>query len=743
MLQPRFVAVWMVLWAMGSIAAAQDRPGTAQDAPAESPTPGNPETGGGSEAKPESPRWRLETVTVTAERVERSTFDVPQSVTVLGQDTFRDALYRTIPEAFREVPGAHVQKTSHGQGSPFLRGFTGFRTLTLVDGIRLNNSVFRDGPNQYNATIDPYTIGRMEIVKGPSSVLHGSDAVGGTINVLTRAWEFQEEDGLLWSRRTIYRFSSAEDSHTVRAESAGQVNRRLGFLLGGTWRDYDDLRAGGDEGRQANTGYSEWDADAKFQFRARPNLMLTLAHQRVDQDDAARTHATNRGVEWHGTQIGTDAKRDFDQDRRLTWLRADWTEARRFFHTARFTASLHEQAERQTRISSSGRLTIDGFEVDSWGIEGQFVSDTPIGELTYGGSFTLDVVDSFRRDPNAPPSAADPHVRKSPRGPVADDARYELLGIFLQDRFRVTQDWEIVAGVRYDRAEAHANEVGLGDIGPTSLEVLPALDRDWDAWNGSLRTIVGIGDHWKAFAGVGRGFRAPNLSDLTRFDIALSGEVETPSPDLSPEEFTGYDAGIRAQYDFLEGEAAYFYTAIQDLITRFRTGITIPGAGAEVRKNNIGDGYVQGVELSLRAHLLEDWTVWTNATWMESSVEQIDPRHGNVVRRRPLPKSTPANGGIGLRWDHPGGRWWLESWADWSAAKTAYSPFDHLDVQRIPPGGWPGAVTWNLRGAWQTPIEGLRVTLAVENLLDANLREFGSGVNEPGRNFLVELDWKF
>ncbi len=92
-------------------------------------------------------------------------------------------------ELNREVPGVIVQKTGHGQGSPFLRGFTGFRTLLLIDGIRLNNSVFRDGPNQYWNTVDPFTIGQLEIIKGPSSVLFGSDAIGGTVNVVTRSRE--------------------------------------------------------------------------------------------------------------------------------------------------------------------------------------------------------------------------------------------------------------------------------------------------------------------------------------------------------------------------------------------------------------------------------------------------------------------------------------------------------------------------------------------------------------------------
>ena len=84
-------------------------------------------------------------------------------------------------------PSVMVQKTGYGQGSPYLRGFTGFRTLMMVDGIRLNNSTFRDGPNQYWNTVDPWSVARYEAVMGPASVLYGSDAVGGAVNALSFA----------------------------------------------------------------------------------------------------------------------------------------------------------------------------------------------------------------------------------------------------------------------------------------------------------------------------------------------------------------------------------------------------------------------------------------------------------------------------------------------------------------------------------------------------------------------------
>src|SRR5687767_3004001 len=118
-------------------------------------------------------------------RGTESTFDVPYATTVETSEDLRERRnVRNTPDALLRLPSTMVQKTGPGQSSPFLRGFTGYHDLFLIDGVRLNNSTFRAGPNQYWNTVDAYTIGRLEISRGPHSVLWGSDAVGGTVYVV-------------------------------------------------------------------------------------------------------------------------------------------------------------------------------------------------------------------------------------------------------------------------------------------------------------------------------------------------------------------------------------------------------------------------------------------------------------------------------------------------------------------------------------------------------------------------------
>ena len=205
----------------------------------------------------------LEEVVVTARKVEEPIFITPHSVEVIDSNRIKIASFRSTPDIFREVPGAMVQKTAYGQGSPYLRGFTGFRNLFMIDGIRLNNSVFRDGPNQYWSTVDAGTIERLEVVRGPASVLYGSDAIGGTVNVITRRprayAEGQELAGDLY-----YRYATAENSNIGRATADIALSERGGLLLSGSVKDFGDIESGA--GKLPNTGYDEWDGDVKLEY---------------------------------------------------------------------------------------------------------------------------------------------------------------------------------------------------------------------------------------------------------------------------------------------------------------------------------------------------------------------------------------------------------------------------------------------------------------------------------------------
>ncbi len=691
-------------------------------------TGGPPATAPAAGARPaREPGWfELGEVLVTATRSETEMFRAPYAAYVLRVNDFRtNRMYRTTARALQDVPGVMVQKTAHAQGSPYIRGFTGFRNVMLVDGIRLNNSIFRDGPNQYWNLIDPYTIDRLEVVKGPSSVLYGSDAIGGTVNAILRRPEVTDAAG--WYRQLYGRVATAERSYVGRAEINASDGKRLAILTGGTWRDYGDIDGGGGVGVQDRTGYGVCSGDLRLEYMPDKDTTWTFAHYQLYEDDAWRTHKTVHGISWEGATVGGEKRRVLDEGHTLTYGRYSRRNMGSFIDAVEITASVQTLRETRFRDRSGGRVDHQGVDVITYGLGMQFETPSPIGRWTYGFEWYHDRVDSYATKNGA----------GQIQGPVGDDAVYDLLGVYVQDRAPLGERLELIIGGRYTYARADADKVKDPDTGERI-----GITEDWESLVGSARLswFVDPDEHWNVFGGVSQGFRAPNLSDLTRLDTARSNEIETPSPGLDPERFISYEAGVKTKYENVSAQAAYFYTDIRDMIVRTPTGRIVDGNN-EVTKNNAGDGYVQGVELSGTWRFRPQWTVFGQFAWTDGEVDTF-PTSEPVTRGEPISRLMPPTGQAGLRWDHPNDRLWVETRVTAACKADDLSTRDRSDTQRIPPGGTPGYVTVDIHGGWKVT-EGLDVWAGLENLTNTGYRVHGSGVNEPGISFIAGMKWRF
>ena len=672
-------------------------------------------------------------VVVTALRSETALASVPGTVRVLDRAEVRQAAPRTTPDALAGLPSVMVQKTGYGQGSPFLRGFTGFRTLMMVDGIRLNNSVFRDGPNQYWNTVDPWSVDRYEVVLGPASVLYGSDAVGGAVNALTLAppdWSGQP----FYERALAWRGATADESTQARLGLRGRATERLGFTAGCTWKDFNDLRGGDEVGTQRKTGYDEIDFDLRADYALNEQNVLTLVHQQVDQDDAWRTHKTIYGIDWEGLQKDNDQVRAYDQDRALTYMRLAGQDLPGPMDAYTLTLSRHAQGEDLHRVRTDGRRDETGFDVTTWGIAFTLESRTDLGHWVYGMDYYRDEVDSYGRH-----YKADGSLNKTDaQGPVADNASYDLLGVFVQDTLPLFHEAiELTPGIRYAFARLDAERV----LDPVSGNVT-AREDDWDSVVGSLRALAPLGaDRRHAlFAGLSQGFRAPNLSDLTRLDSARSNEIETPVNDLDPENFISAEVGARCQADRFSGEIAAYYTWIKNMIVRTPTGALVDDL-QEVTKKNAGDGYLAGIELTLGWQVADDWHLRVMGSWMEGKVDAY-PTSDPVAVRDYISRLMPLTGQAAVRWQPVGKSFWLEGVLDAADKADRLSADDKRDTQRIPPGGTPAYAVLTLRGGMAL-LDSLDLTVALENITDEDYRIHGSGVNEPGCNLVVQAEWTF
>ncbi len=671
----------------------------------------------------------LDTLVVTPTARRASILDVPFTVDRITEE--RLSVARTFPEALRDIPGVMTQATGTAQGSPFIRGFTGFRTLLLIDGIRVNNSVFRDGPNQYAGTIDSLGLSGIEVVKGPSSVLYGSDAVGGTMQALTK-------DPMIWDRpiggSLFVRAADAANYTVGRLELGGAIGKDTAWHLGGTIKDFGNVEAGDPSGTLPNTGYDEWDGDFKIQHRLDDLSTLTFAANRVDIDDAPRTHRTIFAVPFEGTSVGSDLNRDFDQTRTLSYLRLDTDAAARSDWETQSTLSYHRQEELQRRERTGNRVEESGFDVGTVGLQFRASRGTSFGSIAFGAEWYRDSVDSFldRFGSGSPADAI--------QGPVADDSTYDLGGLYAESAFDVADNTTLTAGARVTYAAVDANEVR-----DPVTDAQISINENWAALTGSVRfetRLVETGDSVTAvFGGVSQGFRAPNLSDLTRFDAARSNEFEIPSPGLDPEQFLAYELGIKHESDDLSVQFAGFLTQGDDVIQRFPTGNTNADGDLEVTKENIGESLIGGFELGSAYRISPEWTVFGNAAWLDGQEESREGPTAPVVETV-ASRLMPFMAQLGCSLTPEGSPWSFE--ARWLHAGLAdrLSPRDEGDDGRIPPGGTPGYNVFDLSARYRFS-SAFEVTVAVENLTDEDYRVHGSGQNQPGRNAVVSARWSF
>jgi len=664
-----------------------------------------------------------EVIVITADRLAVAELQSAYSTDIIYDDQLFKQGFRTTVDAIGSLSGVLLQKTAHGQGSPYIRGFTGFRNLFLIDGIRLNNSTFREGPNQYWNTIDPQSINRFEVVKGSTSVAYGSDAIGGTVNAITHLQSINDihsEQPV----RLFYRGSTAEQSNQIRASYDVKISDNAVLAVGATGKKFGDLIAGNNTNEQTNTGYDEYNIDIKWLQTLSNDWLLSAAYFKTKQDDVPRTHKTIYSKSFAGTQVGKELKRDLDQLHQLSYLKLATAQLGQFADSANFTVSYQEQQEKRERLRTQSRYDTQGVTVKTLGINSHFYKHFVRHNFIYGIEYYYDDVDSFSS--------------KNPiQGPVADDSSYQWFGVYLQDKYAISKQSTIDIGMRWNYMSVDANKISDPLTGN-----LTQLNDNWQNLIGNIRYNYQITPkQHSVYFGISKGFRAPNLSDLTRFDSARSNEFETPSLHLDSEHYVSFDSGLKYRSERFDYDLALYYTDIKDQIQRVPTGRQNGEGEFEITKMNLGDGYAYGGEFDLRYQLQAQLNLTASIAYIEGKVDTF-PTSEQILTQEYLSRLMPTNARVGLHYTPDSYSWWLNTEIIAFAKADRLSTRDKNDQQRIPLGGTPSYTVWNLSTGYAVS-EQLLLSLQLNNILDENYRVHGSGQNEAGINLVGSVSYSF
>ncbi len=669
----------------------------------------------------------LDPLVVTASRTEQKESDSPYSTEVLDAEYIRDNTRRTLPDVLQYTPGVLVQKTAHGHGSPFIRGFTGRQNLLLVDGVRINNSTFRGGPVQYWNTVDPYSLDRIELVKSQGSVLYGSDAVGGTLNTFTKSSDFRaRKDGEIYQAGSAYyEFrANGQGSHIGRLEAEAGIGGKFGIMLGLSGKDFGDIEDSA-VGRMDGTGYPEQDLDLRMDWAVTPDSTLTLATYYVNQDKVSRWHRTLENPGWthdgHVAAPGTFTTNTYDQERSLTYLRYAGENPDAGAAISRWSATLSYQAvndsEFQDRNPSKDDIRGADIDVNTLGFDLTLESPMGPGSLVYGFDYYHDDVESSGYKTDSVGSFLSESL------PVADDSDYDLFGAFAQYVWKPSEKVEITSGARYTYAEAtlgrYNDAAGVAQGGETN---------EWDSLVGSVRGLYRLNTCWSLFGGVSQAFRAPNLDDLTGNKTSSASINSVGSTDVDPEKFITYEVGTRHQTETTSLQAAVFYTDGKDVITAVADA---PGSSTFVT-TNASDAYVYGVELEGAWRFHPQWTLSGFTAWQDGRTETPDFLGGPVDGSKPMKQQLPLTGSVALRWNDASEKFWVEGRVLAANKEDRVTATDQaLDNQRIPTDGTPGYIVASLHAGWKVN-DHLALNCGIENLTDQDYRNHGSGQNEAG-----------
>jgi outer membrane receptor protein involved in Fe transport len=643
-------------------------------------------------------------------RSPQSLFDTPAAASIRTREEIAERQAPDMFQALQNEVGVLLQSTAAGQASPFLRGLTGQQVLILIDGIRLNNSIVRRGPNQYLNTIDPGMVDHIEVLRGQGSVLWGSDAIGGTINVVTRSPDVHQglSHGDYSGGEFTQYYNTSNSSPYSRLNVEGWVGP-AGVFAGGSYLNVRDLDTGfASFSRQPGTNYQQSAGDIKFNYLLAENQMLTASLQHFEQEDVPRSDRFPGFPLDRGSLNSIGNATFFDpQQRDLAYLR--YQAINPFggsFDALTFTASYHRQREVQTRGIPTTRF--QETDVETTGLNVVATKEGQSGKWTTGFDWYYDDVDS--------------PFGGSASGPIVpDDAWYRRAGWFLNWDVALTDRLNATAGVRYESIETAGT--------PVVMNAPVFINPSYDDWIGQIGLVYELNPCLHLVGSISEGFRAPNLDDLMANNPNVLQQGQSlPSLGLTPEHSINYEVGIKSDLDRLRFQTFVFWIDLQDDI------VDITAAPNTFTTAN-QDSFIQGVEFDGEYLLDCGWAVYGNFWYTIGK---------NLVTQSPLSRIPPTQGILGLRYREPSLRSYFAIYTWMSDRQDRLDRVRDVTDERIPIGGTPGFATLNLRaGHTFGCCDQHRVSLGLENITDQPYQVHGSGVLGTGFTARLGYTWTY
>lgn len=705
-------------------------------------------------------------IIVSANRWEESELEAPNRIEKIRLKEVQLHNPQTTADLLETSGFAFIQKSQQAGGSPNLRGFSTNRVMLVVDGVRMNNAIFRSGNLQNVISIDAHAVQNTEILFGPGAVMYGSDAIGGVMDFHTLTPRFADSTGkFLLAGNALARIS------TANLEKTGHIDLNIGsrkwaFLSSFSYSDYDDLRTGkngpsfylrpnyvvtmdgkdsvlinSDSSLQLGSAFSQISLMQKIRYQANAHWSLDYGFYYSATSDAGRydrlvLDANDNGVpdnavwyygpqKWMMNRLGiihTRHTRLYDQLRIVV------------------AQQLYEESRHDRRFNSSRiRHQYESVDIGSVNLD----MDKKLSEkitLFYGAELVHNLIRSEANRQHIVTGTVEPTTTRYPNGSI-----WQSAGIYLSGKYKMHPKWIVNAGMRYSyyiiRAEFD-----------TTLLPFPFLtaENKNGAFNGSLGAIFSPLPQWQLYLNAATGFRAPNLDDMGKVFESQPGSVIVPNDQLTPEyaynlEFgTAFTLGRHLKLDI-----ATYYTWLDNAMARRsfqyngQDSIMYDGQWSEVLAvQNISSAYVYGIQSGIEVSFGKGWGLKSRISWQKGR-EQSD----DSLIYYPKPHVTPIFGSTHFIYKRR--KLEVDLYALYNG-KMNYEDLpltdriDHYsflkDEKDLPYS--PAWATLNFKTAYFVN-QYLTLNIGVENIFNKLYRTYSSGISAPGRNLIVAVRSKF
>lgn len=739
----------------------------------------------------------LDEVVLSVFKNKEKTNRIAEQIAVVELQDIQKVSPQTSADLLATVPGIKIQKSQFGGGSPVLRGMESNRVLLVVDGVRMNNAIYRKGHLQNSITVSPNMLDRTEIVFGPSSVIYGSDALGGVIHYYTRTPKLSDKQEIKSS--FFSRYSSVNNETTISA-SAELRFKKWASLTSVSHSDFGDLMMGknrahgfkdwgkvfyysenvGDHYKatptantnpnlQRNTGYHQTDVLQKFYtpLSEKADLKINIQYStssnvpRFDKLTELKDEtdpSSLKFAEWYyGPQNRLLISSQLEINPEKTWLKKG----------AITVAYQNIQESRIQRRFGSLNRSYRKENVDVYSINGDFHVPLTVDKrrnLSYGFELTYNDVSSSSFGKTLAVSgdkvtgfAGDLTVQsRYPDG----GSSYFSTAFYLDYRQDITSKSTLNTGIRGTHTLLKAKWLDQTFI------TLPEPNVSVD--NQSLTATIGYvykpNRNWQLNGVVSSGFRSPNIDDVGKVR-EKNGKLTVPNTSLGPEFAYNFEVGLQKYFNkrkFRVGVNAY-YTIIDKNIIKvpyaFPNGtniITYDGEtfdsskGQILANQNLGTSYITGFTASYYGKLHKNWKTSGSITYTKGHTF-----HKDQATSGPLSSIPPLFGRVELNYTNKRFEGGANLVFNGKKDIKDYNLIEGIDNQSQSPivnanaaqdvdkyYGTPSWFTVGLHGKFILNKNWILQAM-VTNLFDEHYKEFASGISAPGRNFSISVTGNF